>query len=214
MGPLLAGACRWNSSAPQGGSQPLVVSRTSNVGKLAGAIIGRIRSNDTKTMSVIGPTAAHMALKAVVIAAGYLNADGGAKRRSLAIVPERQELPGRDGREATFGMLIKIHIVSEPKLEDMPEVYVSQNTNVGQMAGVMMSKLRTGDMVTLAGMGAPAMGNALKATMIAQSYLDNDSPNDSEVRPGTLALVPRSDTFKEDDQERVRMLLSCMRLPQ
>mmetsp|Transcript_22632 Transcript_22632/g.45804 ORF Transcript_22632/g.45804 Transcript_22632/m.45804 type:complete len:88 (-) Transcript_22632:135-398(-) len=71
----------------------------------------------------------------------------------------------------------------------------------------MANILTRESIVTVGGMGAEAVSSALKATIIAQSFVGKLGIED------TLALVPRFDQFEENDEERMRMLLICTLRP-
>merc|ERR1712194_536555 len=153
--------------------------------------------------SVIGPVAAYAALKAVVIASKYLqDLNPG---RSLAVIPEKHEISS-DDRADTMGMLLHCRIVAEPGVVEQPEIFVAADTNTGLMAGLMTNILKEKDHVTIGGMGANSVSNSLKATLIAHKYMQ-ESMGDNEV----LALVPSFNQFEENDEERMRMILSCCR---
>eukprot|EP00928_Gymnodinium_smaydae_P024497 TRINITY_DN19805_c0_g1_i2.p1 TRINITY_DN19805_c0_g1~~TRINITY_DN19805_c0_g1_i2.p1 ORF type:complete len:287 (-),score=68.29 TRINITY_DN19805_c0_g1_i2:24-842(-) len=211
--PLRSGV-RGFCGANAGQRKPLVATRTSNVGKLAGALAAQLREPRGGTgtgaghpaISAVGPTAAYMALKAVIIAEGYVQ-DLFAGQ-CLAVVPSKQAAVKTAHMPDANGILLTVRLVPQrPNLPEEPELYSAQDTNVGQMAGIMAGVLGKQEMVTVGSMGDKAVSNSLKATIITQKYVA-ESLGDR----GCLALIPRFSSFEERGEERMRMLLSCLRL--
>eukprot|EP00415_Alexandrium_ostenfeldii_P001120 UN1120 len=165
-----------------------------------------MRNKESSVISAIGPSASYMALKAVVIANGYVREHNPGK--SLAVVPEKQQIEGGpEGRQETFGWALEVCSVEDPGPVDKPEIFAAGKTNVGHMAGLMANILNRESVVTVGGMGAEAMSSVLKSTIIAQKYVEKAGIED------TLALVPRLDQFEEHNEERTRMLLTCTLKP-
>uniref|UniRef100_A0A7S2AH25 Uncharacterized protein n=1 Tax=Alexandrium andersonii TaxID=327968 RepID=A0A7S2AH25_9DINO len=84
-----------------------------------------------------------------------------------------------------------------------PEIFIASGTNVGQAAGLIARLLESNGLVTIGGMGPIATSNALKALIIARSYLTESS----EGRP--LVAFVSSEKFREKDEDRTRMVMSC-----
>merc|ERR1711920_1055925 len=120
-------------------------------------------------------------------------------------MPMKQEISD-DGRVEVAALLLHLRLVKEPIIVDQPEIFVAADTNVGLMAGLMTNILKEKADVTIGGMGANSVSNTLKATLIAQKYM-KESLGDGEV----LALVPSFNQFEENDEERMRMILSCVK---
>mmetsp|Transcript_96028 Transcript_96028/g.268227 ORF Transcript_96028/g.268227 Transcript_96028/m.268227 type:complete len:186 (+) Transcript_96028:3-560(+) len=179
----------------------------SNVGMLAGAMAGQLRSGDAAAVSAIGPAACYATVKAAMIAERYLaeHLEG----RSLGILPSRREFAGRDGGRDTNGMELLVRTLELPaELPAEPQVLAAANTNVGLMAGLMANILKGGDMVTVGAMGPDAVSKALKATILTQKYMA-DSLDSGGL---ALALVPRLNSFEQSGEERTRVLLGCVRV--
>ena len=78
---------------------PLMALSTSNVGGLAGAIAAQVRQSGAAKVGTVGPHAWCNALKAMVIAAKYMEADMAGK--SLAVVPVKHEIAGEEAQKLT-----------------------------------------------------------------------------------------------------------------
>jgi len=147
--------------------------------------------------------ASYKAVKSVVIANKYV--EDIIPGRSLALSPQKHTFPGIDDKPETSGLMLNVCSVKDPGLVDQPNIFAAGKTNVGHMAGLMASTLQREDIVTVGGMGAEAVSSVLKATIIAQKYMLRLGMTDA------LALVPRYDRFEEESEERVRLLLICVR---
>lgn len=182
--------------------------RTSNVGKLAGAIAAQMREHGEAAISVVGPVASYMAVKSIVICNKYLadTLDG----KDLGFYPEKLEITGESATEgvSTVGMMLHIRPVAAVTFGDQPEIFAAGSTNVGLLAGLISNRFKSADVVTVGGMGANAVSSALKATMIAQRYMEESLGKDE-----VLVLVPKFNEFEEHDEQRMRMLLGCTRVP-
>eukprot|EP00929_Paragymnodinium_shiwhaense_P021505 TRINITY_DN1400_c3_g1_i1.p1 TRINITY_DN1400_c3_g1~~TRINITY_DN1400_c3_g1_i1.p1 ORF type:complete len:262 (-),score=51.41 TRINITY_DN1400_c3_g1_i1:230-1015(-) len=202
-------AVRFASSEAAGSAKPLVATRTSNVGKLAGAVAQRIRNGGQPLqISAVGPDANYMALKAMIIANTYIQENRPGK--NFAVVPIKQDpgavkVPG-DFATPTVGILLDLCEVPEVEVPNNPQLNSAHNSNTGLLAGLMAGILNKEDTVTVAAMGAQACSNVLKATMICQGYLAESLGSN-----GRLALVPRINKFEEHGEERSRVFLTCLR---
>lgn len=186
--------------------KPLMATRTSNIGKLAGAIAAQIRQQGASTLTMVGPQASYNAVKAAVLATGYLEdtLDG----QSLALIPAKFDIDSAES-QATVGLQLDVRTVAGIVPGTQPEIFSAGSTNVGLMAGLMVNRFKEGaTVVTVGGMGAHAVSSALKATMIAQRYMKDDLGEDY-----TLALVPKYNEFEEQSETKVRLLLACSKIP-
>merc|ERR1711879_394861 len=105
-------------------------------------------------------------------------------------------------------MLLRVLRVGEPTvLPDEPELFAASNTNVGLLAGLMASRVNRDGVksVTVGCMGDKAASNLLKATIITTKYMEESLGKDQQ-----LAIVPRFNKFMENDEERMRLLLTCL----
>lgn len=193
------------SSSSATGSKPLNCKAQINVGRLAGAVAARVREEHVCEVDTVGPEALHKALKAVVMASRYLGDDLPGKR--LAVIAERRELPANGNLPAT--VLFKLRVAPLPDLppSDEPDLYVGRDANPGLIASPLSKKLKNKEVVTISGMGALAMSKAFKAIGVAGVYL-SDVLDKGEF----IAAMPREQTIKLWDEERVRMLLICRRV--
>lgn len=192
------------SAAPAADDKPpLVASRASNVGKLAGAIVHRVRTDSMPSISVIGPDAAYMALKSVIIASSYIKDTHAGK--AFAVVTERREVMDPNALDLKHGLLLHVRLVPDRVPTLPPNLLVAGDANPGLVAGLMANILRESASVTLACMGASATSKALKATMIAQRYVAEMLSEGT----GALALLPTYDSIVEKGEERHRILLRC-----
>jgi len=201
--------------SPKSGSQEkreLVAARGSNVGKLAGAIAAQVRGHGVAVLSAVGPEACYNALKATIIAGSYLEDTHGGKL--LAAEPSVRLMTGaftdaHGVKQDVWATILHVQPVVAPLLPEAPEIFVATDTNVGLMAGLLTQILENAPTATVAGMGAQAISKALKAGLICQKYMAEKL----EPKREAVACVPRLDTFREhNDEERVRMLLSIIRV--
>lgn len=191
------------------GVEPLVCSKAVNAGKLAGAVAARIREHGQCTISVIGPGPAYNALKAVIIATEYLKESHPNQR--LAVTPTKEFKESQlstTGRPAETAFLqLRVRPLPTPPAVDAPEIFVASGTNPGEMAGLIRQVIEVRSAATIGGMGPEAMSKALKGIMIAQTYLSES------LDGGVLAASIWTEKFQENDEERVRMMMCCVRAP-
>jgi len=179
---------------------------TSNVGGLAGAIAAQVRQSGAAKVGTVGPHAWCNALKAVVIAAKYMEADMSGK--SLAVVPVKHEIAGEEAHKLTetVGLFLHVRPLPEvPKPPAQPEIFSAGSTYVGLMAGLMAKVLRTAEVVTVGGMGATAVSSALEATIIAQGYMAVSLGGANQ-----LVVVPSINEFQENGFSTARPTSSAI----
>ncbi|CAE8719356.1 unnamed protein product, partial [Polarella glacialis] len=93
---------------------------------------------------------------------------------------------------------------------DEPDlILIGTDTNAGLAAGLLSKVFETNGVAAVTGMGSRAMSQALKAVAIAQTYLQQNKVLDTEE----LVAAVRTESFKEGDEDRIRMVLTCMRAP-
>lgn len=182
-----------------------MATRASNIGKLAGAIAAQMREHKLATISAVGPEASYNAVKATVISTKYLAET--LKGDRLAIIPEKMDIANNEDGPATVGLTLHVRQVPPVQCADEPEIFCAGNTNVGLMAGLMVNRFQNDSVVTVGGMGAKATSSALKATMIAQGYMQ-EALGDTHA----LGLLPSMNEFEEHNEQRVRMLLGCTKV--
>eukprot|EP00927_Polykrikos_kofoidii_P033966 TRINITY_DN28802_c0_g1_i1.p1 TRINITY_DN28802_c0_g1~~TRINITY_DN28802_c0_g1_i1.p1 ORF type:complete len:226 (-),score=28.05 TRINITY_DN28802_c0_g1_i1:34-711(-) len=207
-------------------SKPLVAASEINVGRLAGAIKARIRNESVCKLEAIGPMATHKALKSVVMANDYLRDNPKELGQCLALAPVKAPMPAQDGNPESFKVSLTTWLMSELDQEEdvMPDFFVPKDANPGIVAGDMtklFGKRGRYGVVTMSAMGALATSKALKAVIIARIYMA-PNPAETNVAPSnrvsleddeTLAVVVRTDKVRVGGgEERVRMLLSCLRV--
>lgn len=191
-----------------------MATRTSNVGKFAGALAKQLRdraavggeASPWPSVSAVGPTASYMALKGVVIAESYVRGEEAHAAMRLAVIPKRTPTVEGSTMPESVGLLLQVRQVPDLYLPDDPTIFSAHDTNVGLMAGLIAGAMGKAGVVTVGSMGDKATSNVLKATMIAQEYM-----SESLGQHGRLALIPRLNKFTEKDEERVRMLLTLVR---
>jgi len=204
--PLLENSAHGTAAASD--LPPLVATSTSNIGKLAGAITFRIREREgVSTISAIGPLSSYNALKAVVIANKYLH-EGGETGQSLSVMPSKGPTSvAKAGFPETVGLLLRVCSVRDPGEAMQPEIFAKATTNVGRMAALVVRSLQRGVPVTAGAIGPQACSSVLKASIIAQRYMQ-DSPG--QAGAGAIVLVPRMDHYKEMGETCTRMLFICL----
>eukprot|EP00933_Yihiella_yeosuensis_P004585 TRINITY_DN108956_c0_g1_i1.p1 TRINITY_DN108956_c0_g1~~TRINITY_DN108956_c0_g1_i1.p1 ORF type:complete len:259 (-),score=62.33 TRINITY_DN108956_c0_g1_i1:40-816(-) len=188
----------------------IVSTSEANVGKLAGAVAARIRHTGWCNVDCVGAKPSYSALKAIKIATGYLAAEGGFAGKTLAIHPIKDILAAKEapsGRQ-TRTALMRFHVrpMSTPIKEEEPElILIGTDTNAGLAAALVSKVLETKGAAVLTGMGHQAMSQAVKTILVAQTYMLKSGTLDDKVVFGAV----RTETFKEGDEDRVRMVLSC-----
>mmetsp|Transcript_69557 Transcript_69557/g.192408 ORF Transcript_69557/g.192408 Transcript_69557/m.192408 type:complete len:225 (-) Transcript_69557:7-681(-) len=191
--------------------EELVSTRSVNVGRLAAAVAARIRTRGRCAVKAVGPLPCHNALKSVVIASSFLHDEHAGK--GLAVTPEQdfeRRRTAPSGRITdTSLMRLQVRLLPRPPVGEgkMPEVFIASGTNVGQAAGMIARITESRGLVTVGGMGPAATSNALKALIIAQSYM-------AELSNGkALVAFVSSEKFKEKSEERTRLVMSCTWAP-
>lgn len=81
------------------------VSANSRTSAVAGAIAGVIRDHKHAEVQAIGAGAVNQAIKALVLAVGYLNADG----IKIAMVPEFADITIGDKVRTAIKLVIDVH---------------------------------------------------------------------------------------------------------
>mmetsp|Transcript_14746 Transcript_14746/g.23393 ORF Transcript_14746/g.23393 Transcript_14746/m.23393 type:complete len:271 (+) Transcript_14746:69-881(+) len=195
-----------------GPSDNLICGAQSNVGRLAGAIAGRVREKGHCTIDCVGAMPCYTALKAVVIASGYLTESH--PGQILTVHPAKDKLAPREAPSGriTETVLTRIYVrpMPTPSKKDEPDlILIGTDTNAGLAAGLLSKVFETNGVAAVTGMGSRAMSQALKAVAIAQTYLQQNKVLDTEE----LVAAVRTESFKEGDEDRIRMVLTCMRAP-
>mmetsp|Transcript_57173 Transcript_57173/g.127544 ORF Transcript_57173/g.127544 Transcript_57173/m.127544 type:complete len:229 (-) Transcript_57173:35-721(-) len=200
--------------AEEARTESLQCSKSTNVGKLAGAISARVRAGGGCLVDGVGPAATYAAMKSINVAGDYIKQEMPGK--VLAMHAQLAELPPRtapSGREtATMMLRLQVAAVMPPQFEDPdPEpVYMSADTNPGVAAGLMSRIVESKGVLPVACMGAEPMSKAIKAIMITESYLQKNKTLNMNV----LAFTVQKDWFKENQEDRSRFLLRAFLLPE
>eukprot|EP00928_Gymnodinium_smaydae_P092136 TRINITY_DN75941_c0_g1_i1.p1 TRINITY_DN75941_c0_g1~~TRINITY_DN75941_c0_g1_i1.p1 ORF type:complete len:286 (+),score=64.21 TRINITY_DN75941_c0_g1_i1:80-859(+) len=214
------------AAAPKKGT-PLLSSAKVNVGKLAGAVSERVRTEGQCYIQAVGPDPCHNALKAVIIAGTYLESAAAGADVELAVTPEKSFLEGRvapSGRttDTAFLNLLVRQLPAAPAAsaagdaasaagasEAPKDVVVGSDTNVGKAAGLVATRMQENGAVTIGCMGAASSAKALKAVIVAQKYLADYLGEDN-----VLAASVRTEKFRtQGGEDMKRLVLSCRRAP-
>mmetsp|Transcript_82263 Transcript_82263/g.129523 ORF Transcript_82263/g.129523 Transcript_82263/m.129523 type:complete len:251 (+) Transcript_82263:64-816(+) len=192
-------------------ANPLVSTTTSNVGRFAGAIAGRIRERSSCHVDAIGPAALYNAVKSIVIAGTYLNESHAGQ--CLAAFPEKINVADNhtEDNRVSKAWRVKVALIKSTveELSD-PALYVARDTNTGLLAGLVAKGLKERGQTDLGAMGAPAISNAFKALLITRTYMKEDL----DLQKETIVATARSNAFKiSSGEERSRIILSCIRVP-
>ena len=91
-------------SADQMSENIIKVSARSSAAAVAGAIAGQIRENGKASVSVIGPSALNQAVKAVIIARGYLVLEG----KEIVMIPSFQPTEINGDQRTAIGIEVEI----------------------------------------------------------------------------------------------------------
>eukprot|EP00930_Biecheleria_cincta_P049177 TRINITY_DN3441_c0_g1_i1.p1 TRINITY_DN3441_c0_g1~~TRINITY_DN3441_c0_g1_i1.p1 ORF type:complete len:250 (-),score=27.41 TRINITY_DN3441_c0_g1_i1:136-885(-) len=210
--PAGLGALQLRGFAAQTASKtgPLISTKDVNIGKLAGALANRIRETGTCSIDCIGPLPIYSAVKAVNIASGYLEESLPGQR--LCVHHEWVTQPSREAPSGRETKLLRFNVrpVTPPATKDEPElILVSAETNTGLAAGLISRVIEKSGVAALGGMGSHSITNAVKAVAIAQSYLEKREALGDKV----IAAIVRTEKFKESDEDRTRIVLSCILIP-
>ncbi|CAK8996720.1 unnamed protein product [Durusdinium trenchii] len=133
---LRVGVRHWASAAQTEGLQ---CGAQTNAGKLAGAIVARIREKSRVSIDTVGPQAGYTALKSIMIAEEYAKQDF--KDKVLVVRPEMVKL---EPREAPSGRMtetnaLRMHVAAADQFKEVQQelVYFSGDTNPGTAAGLL-----------------------------------------------------------------------------
>lgn len=212
------------SGSPALKVQTLVAAKGTQRGRLAGAIAAQIRNTGMASVAAMGPDAAYVALRSAVVAGEYLRKEQ--SRQEIAFAAERQSVKGGSGRdgedqvEMRFSIrLIPVTAATEthgwpPAVERQVDVRISQSSNVGNVASFLARTITEDSGIpAMRGMGASAVSQALKASILAQQYLikdaDSGSTGPDASHPRELLLVPLLLRSVVDGNRRVEMVLRC-----
>lgn len=174
------------------------VKATTVVSKLAGAIAHTLRTGSPCTVACIGARAINQAIKGVVSARRYLEAES---IETFVTATLNREV-GSDAVD------LRITPAStRAKLADAdaaPTFKVSAKTNPFKLAGALATRVRESsapEAMTFMGMGAEAVRSMVKATAAAAGYLKDDGGF-------TLAMVPESIAITMEGEERTAVRLT------
>jgi len=161
-------------------SAPMFVSGTSNVRKLAGAIVHNVRdkSISIRTLSSVGNKAVNQAVKAIINARSYLQDDDEPVDLNVSILQGKDEY---EGRQFQFE-LMRANGVKETawtgkrkKNIDYMELTVVEKTNVKKLAGAIANVIRENKRVRAYGIGPDCVFKMTHAVAIARTYLIEDA---------------------------------------
>lgn len=159
----------------------LVASADVEIGKLGGAIAGRVRKSGRVTVRSIGSKAAYRCIKAIVTATDYVRQDGGNSSSSALAVRLAEQVSTEDGDDGARRTVM----IFEAELRDLPgpqsgsasrELIIGAQTNAGKAAAAIAAVMRQGKdaAALIRAMGANAVHQALISAALAQKYLNND----------------------------------------
>lgn len=184
---------------------PLLCPARANVGKLAGAMANRIQQDTFCEVESVGPEALLKALKSVIFAERYLQEAQLGK--CLGAAPRKVVVPAKAaGLPETSMIRLRVRPLPEqPARLEQPHFLAAGDTNPGLLAADIAACLRESGAVSVGSMGAHATSRSVKAIMIAQVYLASMLGQRKE-----LVMVPHMDSFATRDEERFRVVLSCL----
>lgn len=150
------------------------VAATSDPNLVAGAIAGMARAGTPAAIRAAGQKPVYTALKALIVANRYLQADG----IHLATEPQYATVDF-DGVERTVVVLpVSIQPADRSEqIEDAGEpiiVRVAAGSQPGSVAGAIAKCIRSGAPPIVQAIGTPAVYLAIKALVIARTYLAQD----------------------------------------
>lgn len=226
-GPVTPRAAASASATRQWRDPHLLCAHNSNVGKLAGAIAAHVRLEEHScTIDAIGPECCYHTLKAVILAAEYLE-----KTRSgqtLCFTPEKDPewMPslysglaggGLRAPPGTEKVLTRLHVRPCPAMEESSQehdILVAGDTNTGTMAVLLVKALEDQGQATMAAVGPGSASVAIEAMLIAQVYMQNSPSCKGQVITGLVRKAvfrgePVSDRKAAGPQDGTRMVFTC-----
>lgn len=184
--------------------QRLVAAKGTEPGRLAGAIASQIRGLGAASVVAMGPAAAYVALKSAIIAGEFLK--GEKPGQEVAFALKREDVSGdSDDIELQFCIALL------PSPSEVPsgdkKILVSKTTNVGKLGSYMAKVYEEEAFVPpLHGRGEVAVSQALKATMIANTYVTQGPKALAEGEE--LVLAPQMvRTIKVDGNRTMEIVL-------
>eukprot|EP00933_Yihiella_yeosuensis_P049756 TRINITY_DN4704_c0_g1_i1.p1 TRINITY_DN4704_c0_g1~~TRINITY_DN4704_c0_g1_i1.p1 ORF type:complete len:263 (+),score=31.02 TRINITY_DN4704_c0_g1_i1:62-790(+) len=199
--------CRFMSST----QRPLLGTSQVNVGRLAGAMTGRIRSGDPCIVDAIGPEACNKVVRSFMLASEYIQDTH--KGKQLAFELQRVIAPARGSNPETVKLRFHSTLVDQFPLPDRPDLVTARDTNPGVLAGELQNLLlQRGDsgIVVIGGLGARAISMCLKTMQMAHKYMQKHLKQDEAL----LAVCSSQQIpVKDSEETRWRFVLSCARGP-
>eukprot|EP00929_Paragymnodinium_shiwhaense_P106017 TRINITY_DN71106_c1_g1_i4.p1 TRINITY_DN71106_c1_g1~~TRINITY_DN71106_c1_g1_i4.p1 ORF type:complete len:276 (+),score=81.54 TRINITY_DN71106_c1_g1_i4:215-1042(+) len=201
-----------SSRAPPGGkaeSGMLIASSETTHSKLAGAIAARIRYSGKADVTALGPQACYNALRAVAVAGEFLRDDIGEKE--LLCRADRLERPADKVYETT----LHVTCAARPAVVEEVPIYIAQETNIGKVASFVARTLQEQQdkqVPALRAMGADAASQAIKAAMIADTFLRKEAGTQlllSLRQDKQLKKDASAEAEKAKIKKRVQLVLAC-----
>lgn len=185
-------------------SEPLRCTTTCNVGKFAGAVAKRIKSDSHCDIHAVGPLPSHNAIKAIVLANSYLK--DFLKDEQLAVrfskASVRRTAPSGRPTETLF---MHLQVWPVPMLPTAaPEFFVRGDSNPGELAGLVKREIQDNGTITLAAMGERALDKVSKSLVISETYLAQT------LEGRVLVAAPRMERFTDSSEEKHRLVLCCI----
>mmetsp|Transcript_20311 Transcript_20311/g.45542 ORF Transcript_20311/g.45542 Transcript_20311/m.45542 type:complete len:240 (-) Transcript_20311:6-725(-) len=193
----------------------LSVEKNCNVGKLAGKVAHQIRADRTTTVSTGGPDKINLALKAVMLAQGFLqdSHEGqvlacSAKKVNIddPRVPRERKFHA-DGQYVT---VLTVWPIAKPPVPPVKAYIATADTNTGIFAGHMKAEMEKHGSVRVQAMGAKAVTKAIKAGIILEVYLSECLSASAEAIAFT---AERAEDTGTDNAPIVRTFLQFLRVP-
>mmetsp|Transcript_67653 Transcript_67653/g.174303 ORF Transcript_67653/g.174303 Transcript_67653/m.174303 type:complete len:227 (-) Transcript_67653:105-785(-) len=184
---------------------PLLCAATTNVGKLAGALAARMQDNGHAVIEAAGPAAMSQGVKAIIMAKGFVQERGDRPGETLAVVPEKRR--NEEGR--TFALQVYWAPAVDKSKGEM--LKCGSDTNVGRLAHAIRAVLEQAPQAQIGCMGSGALNSALKAIMLARTTMVKRG---ALGKSDMLALVPRMEKFTDQDMEKHRVILTCIKATQ
>lgn len=193
---------------------PFRLSSLTGTNTMAQSLAQKVNDMGEIVAEGMGPYAASVSIKACAKAQRYyqeqqpLSLDSREDKILVMRAQRRQEVAAgtarEQGRSEMTILQVRFFLLEANKLpedveEDKGPLVASGGTNIGKLAGAIANCIARNGQASIVVMGAQAITVVVKATMVAETYVNNDRG----TTDGELCLFPTA-TMSEVDEDMVR----------
>lgn len=187
---------------------PLSSAKDINIGRLAGAIANRLRRDEACEIRAVGPSAQHSAVKAIIMVHEWFKKDGEFTGISFALDVRQVDLPS-DGHLPPSKMChIELLPIRRELGSEKPHEFVRGDDNPGLVAGKLKNRLQHFPSIELSSMGPMATSRALKALIIAKTYIQKSTYFRADQN--IVAIVRAEEIVERLQGARQRLRWTCV----